>query len=41
MPPPEPFPLRVHAVALVRSTLGGPRPVYDTLARYGEDSSGS
>lgn len=40
MPPPEPFPLRVRSVGLVRSTLGGPRPVYDTLTRYGEDSSG-
>ena len=35
MPPPEPFPLRVRTVALVRSTLGGPRPVYDVLRRYG------
>lgn len=46
MPPPEPFPLRVRSVALVRSTLGGPRPVYDVIARYGaeghgEDPSGS
>lgn len=40
MPPPQPFPLRVRSVALVRSTLGGPRPVYDTLSRYGEDSAG-
>ena len=41
MPPPEPFPLRVRSIALVRSTLGGPRPVYDRIARYGEDAPGS
>lgn len=34
MPPPEPFAFRVRSVSLVRSTLGGPRPVYDTIERF-------
>lgn len=34
LPPPQPFPMRVRSVALVRSTLGGARPVYDVIKRY-------
>ncbi|RLT28339.1 MAG: RNA 2',3'-cyclic phosphodiesterase [Chloroflexi bacterium] len=34
LPAPHPYTLRVTSVALVRSTLGGPRPVYDVLKRY-------
>ena len=34
IPPPQPFAMRVRSVVLMRSTLGGPRPVYDVIGRY-------
>jgi 2'-5' RNA ligase len=34
MPPPQPFSHRVREAVLIRSTLGGARPVYEVIGHY-------